>query len=55
MEAKSLPEQEDQISVTATREEWHEVINDLIYLCDGVHSESAASLIHWLINQGVYG
>ena len=42
-----------QIAVTATKEEWIEVIDELLRY--GEPRENAAdSLVHWLINQGVY-
>jgi hypothetical protein len=40
-----------QIAVTATKEEWQEVIQVLTF---GPRSTGTESLVHWLINQGVY-
>ncbi len=47
------PEQAGQISVTATKEEWQSVIDEL--LRGGWEpNEPSSSLVYWLINQGVY-
>lgn len=45
-------DQTDSIAVCASREEWSDVIEQLLQFrgADG----SASDLIHWLINQGVY-
>lgn len=44
-----------EIGVIATKEEWQEVI-DALMLSPHVDREGNASgsLVHWLINQGVY-
>ena len=44
----------DSIEVTATREEWLEIIDQLD---DGVWAlnDSSEKLVNWLINQKVYG
>ena len=42
-----------QISVTATKQEWQAVMDEL--LRGGWEpNEESSSLVHWLINQGVY-
>lgn len=50
------PEQAGQISVTATKEEWIEVIEKNLWVPEGAIKDGDAfsKLIHWLINQGVY-
>lgn len=42
-----------QINVTATKEEWRDVL-DALDLSSRRLTDSAESLIYWLINQGVY-
>jgi hypothetical protein len=46
------PEQKGQINVTATKEEWQAVIDELLRFREP--KGAPADLIHWLINQGVY-
>jgi len=46
-------DQTDSIAVCATKEEWSEVIDEL--LRGGMtNAGSAPTLVHWLLNQGVY-
>lgn len=56
MEAMILgypPEDKGKISVTATKEEWAAVIDEV--LRGGWEpNKPSSSLVHWLINQGVY-
>lgn len=55
MEAMILgypPEQAGQISVTATKEEWRAVVDAVT--SSYAESDTSASLVYWLINQGVY-
>lgn len=42
-----------QINVTATKEEWRDVL-DTLDLSPRRLSGAAESLVYWLINQGVY-
>jgi hypothetical protein len=50
------PEQAGQITVTATKEEWINVIEKELWIPDEALGDRDAfsKLIHWLINQGVY-
>ena len=56
MEAEKIPHPNGGgwIKVTATREEWLEIIDQLD---DGVWAlnDSSEKLVNWLINQKVYG
>jgi hypothetical protein len=58
MEAMTLgypPEQAGQICVTATKEEWLEVVDKLKWIPDSaIQDDGFSNLVHWLINQGVY-
>ena len=46
-------EDKGKICVTATKEEWQSVIDEL--LRGGWEpNEPSSTLVHWLINQGVY-
>jgi hypothetical protein len=58
MEAMILgypPEQAGQISVTATKEEWLEVIEKSKWIPDSaLRDDGFSQLVYWLINQGVY-
>ena len=59
MEAMVLgypPEQAGQISVTATKEEWREILEKNLWIPETALKEDDAfsRLVHWLINQGVY-
>lgn len=57
MEAMILgypPGQAGQISVTATKEEWQQVMRVLSWVPDSAVPDEFTSLVHWLINQGVY-
>lgn len=47
------PEDKGKISVTATKEEWQDVIDWLISY-QKPRDNPPAQLVHWLINQGVY-
>lgn len=46
------PEQSGQISVTATKEEWIEVIRAVTYM---TRNDTSEQFVNWLVNQGVYG
>jgi len=43
----------EEIAVSATREEWQEVIEWVLKYAEP-RDNAPASLIYWLINQGVY-
>jgi hypothetical protein len=45
----------EEISVTATKEEWLEVLDKLKWIPDSaLRDDGFSNLVHWLINQGVY-
>lgn len=46
-------EEAGQINVTATKEEWREIL-DALDLSPRRLSGATESLVYWLINQGVY-
>lgn len=58
MEARSFFENSpmQEITVSATKEEWIQVIEKSFWIPDSALKDGDAfsKLIHWLINQGVY-
>ena len=55
-ESEAITNAVGQIAVTATKEEWTEVIEKNLWIPDAALKENDAfsGLVHWLINQGVY-
>lgn len=52
----SSPVGPDSIEVTATKEEWREILEKNLWIPESALKEDDAfsRLVHWLINQGVY-
>lgn len=44
-----------EIQVTATKEEWREVLDKVKFIPEhAIRDDSFSDLVYWLINQGVY-